>query len=289
MRVFAEGETVMVLLGRKRFLMRLCAGQMQHTHHGLIHHDLVIGKPPGVQGTTHLGRPYVALAPSLHDVIMSIQRISQIVYPKEIGYIFLKLNIGPGSRVVECGTGSGALTIALAHAVRPDGRVYSYEKRDDMLRVAAKNLANAGLEHMVELKERDVADGGFDERDVDALFLDVRTPWLYLDHARDALAQGGFFGAIVPTTNQVSALVEFLDERGFHDVEVCELLLRSYKPVPQRLRPTDRMVAHTGFLTFARRLADSPQPDAVGEYRAAQQPVPGDLEESAAGRGVEQS
>jgi tRNA (adenine57-N1/adenine58-N1)-methyltransferase len=164
--------------------------------------------------------------------------------------------------------------------VRPDGQVYSYEKRDDMLRVAAKNLANAGLEHMVELRERDVADAGFDEREVDALFLDVRTPWLYLDHAREALAQGGFFGAIVPTTNQVSALVEFLDARGFHDIEVCELLLRSYKPVPQRLRPTDRMVAHTGFLTFARRLADSALPDVAGEDQGGSDPAPGELEET---------
>jgi tRNA (adenine57-N1/adenine58-N1)-methyltransferase len=254
-RVFSEGETVMVLLGRKRFLMRLQAGEVQHTHHGLIHHDALIGESPGVEHTTHLGYPFVALPPSLHDVIMSIQRISQIVYPKEIGYILLKLNIGPGSHVVECGTGSGALTIALAHAVRPDGRVYSYDKRDDMLRVAAKNLANAGLQDMVELKRRDVEDAGFDEREADALFLDVRTPWLYLPHAWETLAEGGFFGALVPTTNQVSGLVAGLESQSFHDIEVCELLLRSYKPVAERLRPVDRMVAHTGYLAFARRLA----------------------------------
>jgi tRNA (adenine57-N1/adenine58-N1)-methyltransferase len=245
----------MVLLGRKRFLMRLQAGEVQHTHHGLIHHDALIGQPPGVELATHLGHPFVAMPPSLHDVIMSIQRISQIVYPKEIGYILLKLNVGPGSRVVECGTGSGALTIALAHTVRPDGRVFSYEKRDDMLRVADKNLANVGLQHMVDFKKRDVAHAGFDERDADALFLDVRTPWLYLQQAREALAQGGFFGAIVPTTNQVSELVAGLETQGFHDIEVCELLLRSYKPVAERLRPVDRMVAHTGYLAFARRLA----------------------------------
>jgi tRNA (adenine57-N1/adenine58-N1)-methyltransferase len=264
-RILTEGETVMVLLGRKRFLMCLQAGEVQHTHHGLIHHDALIGQPPGVETTTHLGYPFVALPPSLHDVIMSIQRISQIVYPKEIGYILLKLNVGPGSRVVECGTGSGALTIALAHTVRPDGRVFSYEKRDDMLRVAAKNLANVGLQDMVELKKRDVADGGFDERDADALFLDVRTPWLYLEQAFETLAQGGFFGAIVPTTNQVSGLVAGLEGQGFHDIEVCELLLRSYKPVAERLRPADRMVAHTGFLTFARRLAVSSAESAPGE------------------------
>jgi tRNA (adenine57-N1/adenine58-N1)-methyltransferase len=255
MRILADGQTVMLLLGRKRFLVRLRAGEVQHTHRGLIRHDEVIGQPPGVQLRTHLGYPFVALIPSLHDVIMSIRRISQIVYPKEIGYILLKLNVGPGSRVVECGTGSGALTIALAHSVRPDGRVYSYDKREDMLRVASKNLANAGMQDVVVLRQRDVTHDGFDERGVDALFLDVRRPWLYLGHAWQALAEGGFFGALVPTTNQVSQLIAGLEEQSFHDIEVCELLLRTYKAVPERLRPADRMVAHTGFLIFARRLA----------------------------------
>ena len=255
MRVFVEGETVLVILGRKRFLMRLQAGQVQHTHHGLIRHDDLIGGVPGKALATHLGYPFVALRPSLHDVIMSIQRASQIVYPKEIGYILLKLNVGPGSRLVECGTGSGALTVALAYAVRPDGRVYSYEQREDMLRVAARNLANAGLLEQVELKQQDIAEG-FGERDVDALFLDVRTPWLYLQQAWEALAAGGFFGAIVPTANQVSELLAGLDERRFSDIEVCEILLRSYKPVAARLRPADRMIAHTGYLLFARRLAE---------------------------------
>ena len=270
-RVFLEGDVVLVVLGRKRFLMRLQAGEVQHTHRGLIHHDDLIGEVPGKPLTTHLGDPFVALPPSLHDIIMSIQRRSQIVYPKEIGYILLKLNVGSGSRIVECGTGSGALTIALAHAVRPDGRVYSYEQREDMLRVAAKNLANAGLLEQVELKQRDIAEG-FDERDADGLFLDVRMPWMYLQQAWDALVEGGFFGAIVPTANQISDLIEGLDEHGFHDIEVCEILLRFYKPVAARLRPMDRMVAHTGYLIFARRLAVAVPPGVEGmEDEAAEE------------------
>jgi tRNA (adenine57-N1/adenine58-N1)-methyltransferase len=255
MRPFRDGDTVMILLGRKRFLVRLRQDEVQHTHKGLIPHADIIGQPSGTRLATHLGHPYVALLPSLHDIIMSIQRISQIVYPKEIGYILLKLNVGAGSRVIECGTGSGAMTIALAHAVRPEGRVYTYERRADMMRVAAKNLVNAGLEDWVDLKERDLDEAGFDELDVDALFLDVRTPWDYLGQVWDALGQGGFFGAIVPTTNQVSELLSALEERAFHDVEVAEVLLRQFKPVAARLRPVDRMVAHTGYLVFARRPA----------------------------------
>jgi len=164
----------MILFGRKRFLVRLRQDEVQHTHKGLIPHADIIGQPSGTRLATHLGDHYVALLPSLHDIIMSIQRISQIVYPKEIGYILLKLNVGAGSRVIECGTGSGAMTIALAHAVRPEGRVYTYERRADMMRVAAKNLANAGLEDWVDLKER------------------VR---LYMDHQRDGCILGVIGGA----------------------------------------------------------------------------------------------
>ena len=258
MAVFAEGEVVLVILAdRKRFLMRLQSGEVRHTHRGLICHDDLIGDPPGRARATHLGCSYLALRPSLDEVIMSIKRISQIVYPKDSGYILMKLNVGTGSRVVECGTGSGALTIALAHAVWPTGRVYSYDQRDDMHRVAAKNLTNAGLLEQVELKQRDIAEG-FDERDMDAVFLDVRTPWVYLSQAWEALAEGGFFGALVPTANQVSELIAGLNEEPFGDVGVCEILLRSYKPVAERLRPVDRMVAHTGYLIFARKLEEMP-------------------------------
>jgi tRNA (adenine57-N1/adenine58-N1)-methyltransferase len=274
MRVFCAGETTVVMLGRKRSLMRLQAGQVQHTHRGLIRHDEIIGQVPGKQLTTHLGYPLVVLRPSLHDIIMSIERISQIVYPKEIGYILLKLNVGPGSRVLEGGTGSGALTIAMAHMVRPAGRVYTYEHRDDMLRVATKNLADAGLLDWVDLKQRDIA-AGFDERDMDAAFLDVREPWLYLSQTWEALSEGGFFGAIVPTTNQVSDLVAGLEGGHFTDIEVCEILLRSYKPVAARLRPADRMVAHTGYLVFARRVEKAVTSDAQESDRPDPSPEEG--------------
>ena len=258
MNPLTEGEVVLVILeDRKRFLMRLQAGALYHTHHGLIRHDDVIGQLPGTGLETHKGFRFVPLRPSIHEIIMSIKRTSQIIYPKDIGYILLKLSVGPGSRVVEAGTGSGALTIALAHAVRPSGRVFSYDVREDMQRTAMRNLSNAALLDYVGLKLRDVGEG-FDEQDVDAVFLDVRTPWLYMDQVWQALAPGGFFGAVVPTTNQVSALVHQLKHSAFGDIEVCELLWRQYKPVPERLRPADTMVAHTGYLVFARRLEEVP-------------------------------
>jgi tRNA (adenine57-N1/adenine58-N1)-methyltransferase len=195
---------------------------------------------------------------------LDLKRTTQIMYPKDIGYVLLRINVGPGSRVVEAGTGSGGLTLALARAVMPTGRVYSYEVKPDVLNLAAKNLEKVGLLSFVELKERDIKEG-FDEVDADALFLDLRNPWDYLDQAHATLKSGGFFGATLPTTNQVVRLIGALTEHGFSIVEVEEILLRSYKAVPGRLRPMDRMVAHTGYLIFARKIEQAPGTWAVPE------------------------
>lgn len=236
----------------KHYAVRLVPGQRLDTHHGYILHDAIIGQPFGATVQTQLGHVYLLLQPSTYDLVMHVKRISQIVYPKEIGYILLRMNIVPGVRVVECGTGSGALTLALARMVRPNGRVYSYEERDDMLTLARKNLERAGVLDVVELKARDIRTG-FDEHDADALFLDVREPWLFLAQAHTALKGGGFFGTLVPTTNQVSDILQEMERLGgWAEIEVVEILTRYYKPVAERLRPQDRMVAHTGYLIFAR-------------------------------------
>lgn len=253
---FAREQDLVLLLGEdgKRFIVRLSPGEELHTHRGFVKHDDVLGQPLGAQMTSHLGHPFYLLRPSIHDLIMNIKRESQIIYPKESGYVLLKMNIVAGSRVIEAGTGSGALAIALAQGVMPTGKVYSYERRQDMIDVAASNLSKLELLQYVELKRRGIAEG-FDEKEVDALFMDVREPHLYIGQVKEALAGGGFFGALVPTTNQVSALLERLHSERFVDLEVSEILLRHYKTVPARLRPEDRMVAHTGYLVFGRPLA----------------------------------
>jgi len=143
--------------------------------------------------------------------------------------------------------------------VGPTGCVISYEVREDMQNLARKNLERVGLADRVTFKLRDIAEG-FDETDVYALFLDVPNPWDYTGQAYRALQSGGFFGSLVPTANQVSELLVSMRREGFDFVEVCEVLLRYYKPVPDRLRPTDRMVAHTGFLIFGRPVIRSTPP-----------------------------
>ena len=254
MTVAQEDDLVLLIGPRgKRAIIRLQAGASQHTHAGVIQHDTLIGQPLGRQVESHLGKPFLALEPSTHDLMMNVRRNTQIIYPKEAGYILLKMSVYGGQRVIEAGSGSGALTLALARAVAPGGRVYSYESRPEMQRNAVRNLKRVGLADYVEFKTQDIAEG-FDETDADALFLDVRTPWDYLRQARLALKDGGFFGALVPTTNQVSNLIVGLEGHHFGDIDVEELMLRPYKPVPARLRPADTMVGHTGYLIFARKI-----------------------------------
>jgi len=257
----AQAGDVVQLVGRdhKHFILRLTPGQQLHTHRGIFEHDALIGRTLGTEVFTHRGDPFFLLQPSTDDLIREIKRNSQIIYPKDIGFILMKLSVRPGVTVVEAGTGSGGLTTVLAQAVGPTGRVISYEVREDMQNLARKNLERVGLADRVTFKLRDIAEG-FDETDVYALFLDVPNPWDYTGQAYRALQSGGFFGSLVPTANQVSKLLVSMRREGFDFVEVCEVLLRYYKPVPDRLRPTDRMVAHTGFLIFGRPVIRSTPP-----------------------------
>ncbi len=239
----------------KRFLINLSPDLRLETHRGILHHNDLIGLPWGTRVLSHLGSPFLLLQPSLADILIETRRNTQIMYPKDIGFILITMGIGPGVHVLEAGTGSGSLTTALAFIVGPTGQVISYETRPEMQRLAQKNLERVGLAGQVMFKMRDIVEG-FDETDMDALFLDVPNPHDYLTHVRSALKPGGFFGSILPTTNQVSLLLVALKREGFGFIDVCEILLRYYKPVPDRLRPTDRMVAHTGYLIFARSIAE---------------------------------
>jgi tRNA (adenine57-N1/adenine58-N1)-methyltransferase len=241
---------------QKTSIIRLEPGTEFHTHRGTIAHDDLIGLPWGTQVTTHLGETLILLRPSTDDMVRNLKRSTQIVYPKDAGYILMKLNVAPGCRVIEAGTGSGGLTLVFARAVHPTGQVISYEVRPEIQELARENLKELGLDAYVVFRERDIGEG-FDERGVDALFLDVANPWDYLEQAHTALAGGGFFGSILPTANQVINLIAALEAMDFGLIEAEEILLRPYKTVPARLRPKDRLSPHTGYLVFARRLIPS--------------------------------
>ncbi len=255
-----EGDTALLVSAQnKRYMLRLRAGDQLQTHRGVLNHADLIGLPWGSKVYSHLGSSYLLLQPSIADLLIEIRRNTQIMYPKDVGFVLVTLGIGPGKKVLEAGTGSGALTTALAFSVGPTGHVYSYDSRPEMQQLAQKNLERVGLAEQVTFKTRDIMEG-FDETNIDALFLDVPNPYDYIVQVRQALKLGGFFGSILPTTNQVSKLLIALHRENFAFIDVCEVLLRYYKAVPERLRPTDRMVAHTGFLIFARSIQEGALP-----------------------------
>jgi tRNA (adenine57-N1/adenine58-N1)-methyltransferase len=256
--------------GRKEFIFRLDPASELQTHQGVLRHSDLIGVPWGSAVQSHLGKKFFILEPTLRDLLLHIRRQSQIVFPKDIGYLLLRLSIGEGMRVIEAGTGSGAMTTALAWAVGPEGRVFSYDRRPDMIDLARRNLTRVGLDSRVTFRERDIEDG-FEDTDADALFLDLPNPQDYLVAVRSSLRSGGAFASILPTTNQVSTLLRALLGHSFGLIQVCELSLRFYKRIPERLRPEDRMVAHTGYLVFGRPLtsdegeSDEDDPDLAAE------------------------
>ena len=248
-----EGDYILLYLSqRKTYLVKVEAGKSFHTHKGFIKFDDLIGKDYGSCILSNLGVEFTALKPLLRDYVMKSVRKTQITYPKDIALIVMFSGIGPGSRVVEAGTGTGALTTALTHYVKPDGKVYSYEIREEFLKTAEKNLKRAGLIDFVELKNKDVT-AGIDENDVDAVILDLATPWLVVPYAFTALKPCGTILSFSPTIDQVVKTVEALKENGFVDMETVECLMRGMQVERGKTRPQTLMTGHTGYITFARK------------------------------------
>lgn len=254
---FEPGEWVLLIPTdperSQRWIARV--GEKFSTEEGVFDLAHLAGQPPGSIVESHLKHQLLAFRPTPADwVLYATKRQTQVTYPKEMGYILVRAGVGPGSVVLESGSGSGASTLMFAFAVGDDGHVFSYERRQEFLELSKRNVERAGLAHRVTFKLKDISEG-FDERDADIVFLDVKEPWLYLRQAVEALASGGRLVVLVPTTNQISETLRVMKSCPLVDIEVCEILLRHYKLNPDRLRPEDRMVAHTAFLIFARKFA----------------------------------
>lgn len=258
----AYGDLIILVTPKgKRVMRRLEEGNDIHGNDGVLPASAIAASEYGRTVFTLQGCPYRLMRPSLHDLVRGVKRQTQVLYPKDIGYICMRLGIGNGTKVIEAGSGSGSLTMALSWFSGDTGHVYTYEAREEFYKLAGRNLAWAGLGHNVTRYNRDIAEG-FDQTDADALFLDVRTPWAYLDNALAAVKPGARFAFFVPTANQVSELLKAMETRAFADVEVEEVFIRRWKALADRLRPDDRMIAHTGFLIFARQQELSPEFDA---------------------------
>lgn len=251
-KISEDDDLLLYLNQRRTYLVKVEKGKSFHTHKGFVEFDDLIGKEYGSRVSSNLGVEFVALRPLLRDYIFKSFRRTQIMYPKDIALVVMFSGISSGSRVVEAGTGTGALTTALAHYVKPEGRVYSYEIREEFLKVAQKNLTRADLIDFVELKNKD-ATVDLDESNVDAVTLDLATPWLVVPRAYAALKPCGTIVSFSPTIDQVVKTVEALKENAFVDVRTVECLMREMRVERGKTRPQTLMTGHTGYITFARK------------------------------------
>ena len=262
--IFSEGDPAL-LIDRKgrRYMVRLEHSADFHTHIGHFSHDELLGKDEGAWVVTSKGHYLLAVRPTMSDYTLEMPRIATVVYPKDVGAILVYGDIFPGARVLEAGTGSGALTAALLRAVGPQGSVASYDVREDMLERARSNVAALFADTSnLSLKLGDVGEG-FDEDGLDRIVLDLPEPWHVAPHAEERLLPGGIFLSFLPTILQVHQLTQTLRERRTFDlIETFEVMQRSWTVGRRNVRPDHRMVAHTGFVTTARRC--SPRPQAVG-------------------------
>ena len=268
MRPLAPGELIVLIdkVGR-RHRVRLKAGERHSLHSGLIEHDSLIGRPEGVIVTTQLGARLLAVRPTFAEQVTGRVRQAQPIYPKDLGAILVGADIHPGARVLEAGTGTGALTLALLRAVGPDGLVVSYEQREDFLEAANRAITETlgAIPSNLELKLGDVY-AGVEERDMDRVMLDLPEPWQAVNVAKNALRPGGIVFSHCPNVSQVQRFLDCLREvRGFGMLEVFEVLQRGWTVRGRSMRPSHRMVAHTGFLCFARRLAEDELFEPEGE------------------------
>jgi tRNA (adenine57-N1/adenine58-N1)-methyltransferase len=249
----SEGDFILLYLNKRRtYLVKAEKGKSFHTHKGFLQLDNLIGKEYGTRLSSNTGTEFIALKPLIPDYIFKSQRKTQITYPKDVALIVMFSGIGPGSRVVEAGTGTGALTSALAHYVKPNGQVYSYEIRPEFIETAEKNLQRANLLDWVELKNKDIT-MGIEETDIDAVVLDLATPWLVVSHAYTTLRGSGTLVSFSPTVDQVVKTVEALEESGFVDIQTIECMMRGMQVERGKTRPETLMTGHTGYITSARK------------------------------------
>lgn len=247
----------------KRHTITLKVDGVFHTHKGAIPHSDLIGRPEGSVVRSASGTQYLAFRHLLQDYTLSMPRGAAVIYPKDAAQIVGMADIFPGARVIEAGVGSGALTCFLLRAVGPEGKLTSYERRQDFADVAKTNVEKfygGPMDDTWRLVVGDLVDS-IDESDVDRVILDMLAPWECVDAVAKALTPGGVICCYVATTTQMSKTVECIREHGsFTEPHAWETLSRDWHVEGLAVRPDHRMIGHTGFLVTARRMADGVTP-----------------------------
>ncbi len=235
-----------------RYFLTLRKGQLFHTADGYFETDKITSLSEGGEVRSNIGRRGVVFRPLLLEHLLSLPRRTQIIYPKDFGFILVVSGVRPGSRVVEGGTGSGVLALLLAAYVAPNGKIYSYDIDGENFPTIMKMAERLGLSDVLELKKGDIY-SGVEEVDVDAFIADVPQPWDAVDQAKKALRGGGMFVSIVPTVEQLVKTSEKLRERGFLEYFSGELMIRPWRVRQGMTRPHHISRAHTVFIVVARK------------------------------------
>jgi tRNA (adenine57-N1/adenine58-N1)-methyltransferase len=253
MRMPADGEWV-VLLHRSgdKYLVRVEDREFQSSM-GILKLGELRTLQFGQTLKSHLGEEFLILPPSLPDFYEKLRRAPQVVLPKDAAQVVAQTGIGPGDLVVDGGTGSGWLAIFLGNLVRPDGRVYTYEIREEFARLAEENIRKVGLEKIVTVRRKDIYQG-IDETELDLVTLDVPEPHRVVPHAEKALRVGGYLAAFTPCIETLQQLYQALRGGKFAELKTVECLVREILVRPGATRPSTEMIAHTSYLTVARRI-----------------------------------
>ena len=257
-RSFKYGDRVQLTDAKgKLYSITLAQGSEWHTHKGMLKHDEIVGLPEGSIVATNQDLKFQAFRPLLADYVLSMPRGATIVYPKDAAMILGVADIKPGIRVLEAGVGSGALSISLLRAIGEEGVLHSVEIREDFAEISEKNVSSyfGGKPTNWKLTIGALQDQTF-EADFDRVVLDMLSPWECLEVASKALVPGGVFMAYVATTTQLSKIAEAIKDSGnFTEPESSESIVRGWHHEGLAVRPQHRMIGHTGFLIFARRMA----------------------------------
>lgn len=263
-----EGSFVLLFhTPRKKWLARVTQDKKLHTHLGIIDISAAIGMEYGSAVRTTEDKLIFLIEPTIHDFIMKSERRTQIVYPKDLGYIAARIGLKNGSKVLEVGTGSAALATFMASIVKPEGHIYSFDVNPEFMEIARRNLEKAGMSPYVTLHQHDPHQG-VDVRDADVAIVDLGDPWTVVDQVHDALKGSGAFVAICPTMNQIEKTATELKRAGYADVDCVELMIRNMEAREGMTRPSMRMIGHTTYLVFARKVQKLQQRAEVAEEEA---------------------